>query len=63
MRKQINRVAMDSSFGSAVANIFVEYYEEKLFQLTGKRSCIFATLMTPLRFSTRNPTVSVFLRQ
>ena len=36
MHRQINRVAMGSPLGPALANIFVGYYESKLFQTTSK---------------------------
>ena len=36
MFRQIDRVAMGSPLGPALANIFVGYYESKLFQTTSK---------------------------
>ena len=36
MYKQTNEVAMGSPLGPALANIFVGYYEEKLFSQTQK---------------------------
>ena len=36
MYKQIDGVAMGSPLGPALANIFVEYYEKKLFRLNNK---------------------------
>ena len=36
MHLQIDRVAMGSPLGPALANIFVGYYESKLFQTTSK---------------------------
>ena len=36
MHRQIHGVTMGSSLGPALANIFVGYYESKLFQTTSK---------------------------
>ena len=36
MHRQIDEVAMGSPLGPALANIFVGYYESKLFQTTSK---------------------------
>ena len=36
MHRQIDRVAMGSPLGPALANIFVGYYESQLFQTTSK---------------------------
>ena len=36
MHRQIDRVAMGSPLGQALAKIFVGYYESKLFQTTSK---------------------------
>ena len=36
MHRQIDGVAMGSPLGPAIANIFVAYYESKLFQTTSK---------------------------
>ena len=41
MHKQTNGVAMGSPLGPALANIFVGYYEEKLFSQTQKLSTYF----------------------
>ena len=36
MYKQIDKISMGSPLGSALANIFVGFYEQQLFQTTNK---------------------------
>ena len=53
MHRQIDGVAMGSLLGPALANIFVGYYESKLFQTTSKPEMysITAIWMTPSEYS------------
>ena len=44
--KQIYGVAMGSPLGPALANIFVRYHEEKLFDEDNHQLCTFNTWMT-----------------
>ena len=56
MYRQIDEVAMGSPLGPALANIFVGYYESKLFNKISKPTVYgtVVTLMTPFSFSQRN---------
>ena len=60
MYRQIDGVAMGSFLGPAVANIFVGYYESKLFNKILKPTVYCVTLMTPFFFFTKKLTSKKF---
>ena len=59
MYKQMDRVAMGSPLGPALANIFVGYRESKLFTCVQKLTIIFNMLTTPLPSLNKRVTLTI----